>query len=101
MIYGISIRMIGFAETEARDIRRCLTTLYSVRVGEQPLDRDFGLDWSCLDQPVPIAKNLLSVEIIEKTRRYENRAAVDRVEYQTGEDGQLIPVVYLKRGDGS
>ena len=56
MIGGISIRMIGFAESEARDIRRCLTALYSVRVGEQPLDRDFGLDWSCLDQPVPIAK---------------------------------------------
>ena len=98
---GISIRMIGFAESEARDIRRCLTALYSVRVGEQPLDRDFGLDWSCLDQPIPIAKNLLALEIIEKTRKYENRAAVDRVEFQTGKDGQLIPIVWLKRGDGA
>lgn len=101
MTGGISIRMIGFAESEARDIQRCLTALYSVRVGEQPLDRDFGLDWSCLDQPIPIAKNLLALEIIEKTRKYENRAAVDRVEFQTGEDGQLIPIVWLKRGDGA
>ena len=101
MIGGISIRMIGFAESEARDIRRCLTALYSVRVGEQPLDRAFGLDWSCLDQPGPIAKNLLALEIIEKTKKYESRAAVDRVEFQTGEDGQLIPVVWVKRGDGA
>ena len=100
MIGGISIQMIGFAETDARDIRRCLTTLYSVRAGEQPLDRDFGLDWSCLDQPVPIAKNLLALEIIEKTRKYERRAAVERVEFQTGEDGQLIPIVWLKRSEG-
>lgn len=100
MIGGISIRMIGFAETEERDIRRCLTALYSVRVGEQPLDREFGLDWSCLDKPVPIAKNLLALEIIEKTKKYEKRAAVERVEFQTGEDGQLIPIIWLKKGDG-
>ena len=101
MIGGISIRMIGFAESEARDIWRCLTALYSVRVGEQPLDRDFGLDWSCLDQPVPIARNLLSLAIIEKTKKYENRAAVERVECQRGEEGQLLPVGWLKRGEGA
>ena len=84
---------------EAEDIRRCLTTLYSVREGEQPLDRGFGLSWDFMDQPENIARNLLALEIIKKTKRYEPRVAVEKVEYETGEEGQTIPVVRLKGGD--
>lgn len=93
------IKINGIGESEAEDIRRCLTTLYSVREGEQPLDRDFGLAQDFLDQPVPIAKNMLALEVIEKTKRYEKRVKVERVEYAAGEGGQLIPVIYLKKGD--
>lgn len=93
------IRINEVEEQEAEDIRRGLTTLYSVREGEQPLDRDFGLKQEFLDQPVPIAKNLLALEVIEKTQRYEKRVKVDKVEYETGQEGQLIPVICLKRSD--
>lgn len=92
------IRINGAEGQEAEDIRRCLTTLYSVREGEQPLDRDFGLKQEFLDQPVPIAKNMLALEVIEKTRKYEKRVKVEKVEYGTGQGGQLIPVIYLKKG---
>lgn len=88
------------AENEAHDIQRCLTALYSIREGEQPLDRKFRLSWEFLDQPENIARNMLALEIIEKTKRYESRVEVGRVEYKMGEEGQVIPVVYLK-GDGS
>ncbi len=98
-IQAAVIKINGIGESEAEDIRRCLTTLYSVREGEQPLDRDFGLAQDFLDQPVPVAKNTLALEVIEKTRRYEKRVNVERVEYAVGEGGQLIPVIYLKRGD--
>lgn len=84
---------------ESEDIRRCLTTLYSVREGEQPLDRGFGLSWDFMDQPENIARNLLALEIIKKTKRYESRVAVEKVEYETGEEGQTIPVIRLKGGD--
>lgn len=93
------IRINGVEEREAEDIRRCLTTLYSVREGEQPLDRDFGLKQEFLDKPVPIAKNMLALEVIEKTQKYEKRVKVEKVEYGTSQEGQLIPVIYLKRGD--
>ncbi len=83
---------------EAEDIRRCLTTLYSVREGEQPLDRDFGLSWEFMDRPENIARNVLALEIIKKTKRYEPRAAVEKVEYKTGKEGQTIPVIRLKGG---
>ncbi len=93
------IRINEIQESEAEDIRKCLTTLYSVREGEQPLDREFGLKQDFLDQPVPIAKNMLALEVIEKTQRYEKRVKVEKVEYASGEEGQLIPVIYLKEGD--
>lgn len=92
------IRINGIEESEAEDIRKCLTTLYSVREGEQPLDREFGLKQEFLDQPVPLAKNMLALEVIEKTQRYEKRVRVDKVEYASGGEGQLIPIVYLKKG---
>lgn len=92
------IKIDEVEEREAEDIKRCLTTLYSVREGEQPLDRDFGLKQEFLDQPVPIAKNLLALEVLEKTQRYEKRVKVEKVEYEAGQEGQLIPIIYLKKG---
>lgn len=85
---------------EAADIRRCLATLYQIREGEQPLDRELGLSQDFLDYPENIARNILALEIMEKTKRYEKRVAVEKVEYKQGKEGMLIPVVYLKRGDG-
>lgn len=92
------IKLTGVEDSEAADIKRCLLTLYSVREGEQPLDRDFGLNQEFIDQPVPIAKNMLALEIIEKTHRYEKRVNVEKVDYETSREGQLIPVIYLKKG---
>ncbi len=87
------------AENEAEDIKRCLTALYLIREGEQPLDREFGLSQDFIDQPENIARNMLALEIIEKTKRYEKRVTVEKVAYQQGDAGQTIPIVYLKRGD--
>lgn len=84
---------------EAEDVRRCLTALYSIREGEQPLDRELGLSQEFLDQPENIARNMLALEIIEKTKRYEERVSVEKVEYKSGNEGMTIPIIYLKRGD--
>lgn len=85
------------AGDEGEDIRRCLTTLYLIREGEQPLDRDFGLSQEFLDKPESVARNMLALEIIEKTKQYEKRVSVEKVEYKSGSEGQTIPVIYLKR----
>lgn len=91
------INLSGFAENEIEDVRRCLATLYSIRTGEQPLDRNLGIDTSFLDKPMNIAKNLFALEIIDKTKQYEKRAEVDKVEYKFEKDGQMIPAIYIKR----
>ncbi len=97
-ISGITIDLNGFTESEAEDIRNCLSTLYSIRTGEQPLDRNFGISNYFLDKPIPVAKNLFALEVIEKTKMYEKRVAVEKVEYEYA-DGKLYPKIYVKRGD--
>ncbi len=91
------INVSGFPEDEIEDIRQSLATLYSIRTGEQPLARDMGIDMSFLDKPINIAKNLFVVEIIDKTKRYESRVEVDRIEFRYEQDGQMIPVIYIKK----
>ena len=46
------INLHGIPESVGKDITRCLTTLYSVREGEQPFDRKFGLKADFQDLPV-------------------------------------------------
>ena len=66
-----------------------LTKKFSV-----PLDREFGLDFSVLDMPLPKAQAALRVEIIEALRRYEPRAVIKEVGFD-GEavDGSLVSKV--------
>ncbi len=95
----VEIVLEGFPENEMEDIKRCLATLYSVREGEQPLDRDFGIGWGFLDKPVPVAENMLALEITGKTGKYEKRVTVSKVEFREGAEGQIMPVVFCKRRD--
>lgn len=78
-------------------VREALSLLYNTRAGECALDRDFGLDWSIVDLPLPEAKARLAAEIITKTRKYEgDRADVSSVSFLVKEDGVLVPKVVIE-----
>lgn len=84
-----------------RDVYNRLITLYGSRVGEQALDREFGLDISCLSLPAEAAEAaeaLLTAEITRKTARYEQHAQVQQVDYseQDGKKGYIRPKVVVK-----
>lgn len=82
---------------KAEDIRSCLSALYSVREGTQPMDRNFGLSTEFVGKPLPVAKNELAVEIIQKTQFYEPRVKVKQVLFESDpESGKLHPVVYVE-----
>lgn len=82
---------------EAEDIRSCLSALYSMREGTQPMDRNFGLSTEFVGKPLPVAKNELAVEIIQKTQFYEPRVKVKQVLFESDpESGKLHPVVYVE-----
>lgn len=88
----------GFSPEEFADVKQCLETLYSIRAGSQPLDRNFGIDYDgVVGYPLNVAQNMLALEIIEKTNIYEPRVEVESVSFKTNTNGQLIPHVKLKR----
>lgn len=93
---NIALDAEGFSQEEYEDIKRCLETLLSIREGSQPLDREFGINLDGIaGYPVDIARNMLSLEIIEKVERYEPRATVESIEYEETMDGSLCPHIYF------
>ena len=88
--------MGGFTPEEYADIKQCLQTLLSVREGSQPLNREFGINFDeIVGYPVDVARNMLSLEIIEKVEKYEPRVEVDHIEFEGNMDGQLRPHIHF------
>lgn len=79
----IDVEINPSESTEERDVYNCLKTLYGSREGEQALDREFGLNMDCLSLPAEAAEAKLTAEIIRKTKKYEPRAQVLEVSYET------------------
>lgn len=101
MEHRIDLEGEGFSQQEFEDIRLCLDTLLSVRAGSQPLDREFGINFdSIVGFPVNVAKNMLSLEIMEKVDRYEPRVKVDCIDFLNDEDGILRPHIHFVKAKG-
>lgn len=81
---------------EVEEILRNIRIILTTPVGTVPFDRDFGLDWSILDNPLPQAKGLLATEYVSKIRKYEPRAKVSEITFEYREsDGILVPKVVI------
>ena len=90
----IDVEINPSESTEERDVYNCLKTLYGSREGEQALDREFGLNMDCLSLA---AEAKLTAEIIRKTKKYEPRAQVLEVSYETSrsQQGNIRPKVVI------
>lgn len=97
----IGLNSEGFTQEEFNDITLCLNTLFSVKAGEQALDRDFGIDYDgIVGLPQPMAENALSLEIIEKVEVYEPRVEIEDISYSVDSKGTLIPSIkFIKNLD--
>ena len=100
MINVDAIQMeFNYNSTEIKDIKKCLSILYSTREGEQALDRSFGLNLDFLSMPMPVAQSQFALEIVRKTAIYEPRVKVVEVTYSYDEiEGQMIPKIHLAKG---
>lgn len=79
---------------EQDNVERNVRTLFDTREGTMPGNRDFGLNWDCLDSLPEVAESLFFAEVIEKIERYEPRVMVESITYEHKE-GVIIPLVYL------
>lgn len=96
------IEMDGYSEGagELEDIKRCLMTLYTTKEGTQPLDRQFGLSSDFISDPIPVAMNKYTLEVVRKTAMYEPRVQVKEVTYmQDDVNGMMIPTIHIGWGD--
>lgn len=95
---GFDVEIEPSGKTEELDIYNCLRTLYGSKEGEQALDREFGLNMECLSLPAEAAQAVLTAEIIRKTKKYEPRAEVLEVQYETShsQQGRIRPKVVVQ-----
>ncbi|MFC4403327.1 hypothetical protein [Gracilibacillus xinjiangensis] len=74
-----------------------MKVLYTTPKGTVAFDRNFGIDISFIDDPLPIAQGRLMVEYRQKTRQYEPRAFVQEVIFDSEPtSGKLIPKVVIE-----
>lgn len=86
--------MITYVEAQNSSVpvalRNQLCLLISTPVGTVALDRDFGIDTSCVDMPMDAAQTMLAAELADKIGRYIPRLALREVILTgAGEDGEL------------
>lgn len=96
-ITGVKVIGVDFAAEGVRNVYQCLLVILTTPKGTVPLDRDFGVNLDVLDQPLNVAKNRIAVEYVEAVRRYEPRADIKEVQWETDElEGKLVPTVVIE-----
>ena len=87
-------------KNEREEIYQNIATILKTIKGSVPLDRDFGVDGSYIDLPMPIAKGQWQAEIIDAIERDEPRVRVINVDFKENSidamDGILSPVVTVE-----
>lgn len=102
MSYTVSATDLGrlrFNESDTvNSVLQNIAVILSTPKGTVPLYRDFGLDWSFLDKPIPVAKVLMVAPVREAVQRWEPRATVRDVSFAAdpSQPGTLIPTVEVE-----
>ena len=99
MIFDITSRLdqIDFGATGATEILQNVRTILTTTKYSVPMDREFGLSVTMLDDPTPIAQAKLTAEIISAVNRWEPRVKVTKVTFEVDDtQGILRPKVQVK-----
>jgi phage baseplate assembly protein W len=92
---------IDFGATGITEILQNIRTILTTAKYSVPIDREFGLSATMLDDPTPIAQAKLTAEIIAAVNRWEPRAQVKKVTFEVDDtQGILRPKVQVKIKNG-
>lgn len=85
-------------EDTVKSVLQNVALILATAKGSLPMYRAYGLDWSFLDKPIPVAKVLMVSEIKESVERWEPRATVLNVGFREDPErpGVLIPAVEVE-----
>lgn len=88
---------IDFGASGVTEIIQNIRTILATPKYSVPLNREFGVDLTMLDAPLPIAKARFSAEVIQAIQRWEPRAKVIKVTYEgNATEGILRPKVRVR-----
>lgn len=89
---------INFApQNTYEEVIQNLYLLYSTMEYEIPLDRELGLSGIYIDKPIETAKALIMAELYDKTEKYEPRAEIITIDFETDYGtGTLKPIVEVE-----
>lgn len=87
---------IDFGAVGRFEIFQNIKFILTTAIWSVPLDREFGMDYSMVDKPIPVAEAMLSQEIAMKIALYEPRARFESVSFSgDGLQGKLNPNVVV------
>ncbi|MGG1638236.1 GPW/gp25 family protein [Paenibacillus sp. NRS-1760] len=90
------ITSINFAPSPSEELIQNVRTILSTLQGSVPIERDFGIDSSIIDEPIQIAKARLTSLIYEAITKYEPRVNIELIEFEDDLfNGILVPIVHL------
>jgi len=87
---------INFNASGNDEIYQNILVIFTTPAGTVTFDRDFGVDMSFLDAPLDLAKAKLTMEYINKVKKYESRAEVTEISFTIdASSGYLVPKVVI------
>jgi phage baseplate assembly protein W len=72
---------IDFGATGTNEIFQNIKYIILTEYFSVPLDREFGMDYSMVDKPIPVAEAILSQEVAMKIALYEPRAQFRQIDF--------------------
>lgn len=81
------------------DIYRSVKTLFETPAGTVVFDRNYGMNWDGVDQPLEIAETMMMTEAEEKLEVYEPRVEIQDMITTLDPDGETGIEVILAYAD--
>lgn len=85
-------------DEDIEDLADRASCLFSSIEGTVPGDRDFGLSPDYIDAPDPIARNIFTMSVMEKTEKYIPQLTIKEVSFEKTDVG-LRAVIELARNE--
>lgn len=84
-----------FQDDRLAELDRQISLILTTRLGSMPLERELGISNDFVDKPPEVVKNLYTAEVTKQVAKYIPWVRVQRVKWEAGEQGQLIPRVVI------
>lgn len=86
-----------FPSSAVAEVLQNVRMILATQKGTVPLDRNFGLSWDAVSAPPAVARARITTEVIQQINRYEPRAKVIKIQFETSNavEGQLRPRVVI------